>query len=141
MTDSPFLDTNVLLYSVNMPKGNTPDPRSERAERILSLGGVVSVQVLNEFSDIASRKWKLNWEKIVGFLQVFESICGRALPLTADTQAAAVAISRRYGYRIYDSTILAAAVEAGCSTLLTEDMQHGQLIEGVRIENPFLRYQ
>ena len=44
----------------------------------------------------------------------------------------------RHGLRIYDSLIIAAALEAGCDTLYSEDMQHGQVIEGIRIENPFL---
>jgi len=50
----------------------------------------------------------------------------------------ALSISNRYGFSIWDSLIVAAAVEAHCSNLLTEDLQHGQLVDGVRIENPFL---
>jgi predicted nucleic acid-binding protein len=138
MTVRPFLDTNVLLYSLDLQTGTSRNLRAEKAEQILSLGGVLSVQVLNEFADVASRKMKLSWEKIAGFLQIFELLCGRAVPLTAETHEKALGISKRYGYRIYDSAILAAAIEAGCTTLLTEDMQHGQVVEGVRIENPFL---
>jgi predicted nucleic acid-binding protein len=55
-----------------------------------------------------------------------------------ETHEAAVEISRHHGYHIYDSLILAAASQAGCTTVYTEDMQHGQVVEGVRIENPFL---
>lgn len=138
MTIRPFLDTNVLLYVIDIPTGTSRDIRADKAEQILSDGGIVSVQVLSEFSDVASRKLKLSWEQITKFLQVFESLCGRPVPLTAEMQTAAVAISTRYGYRIYDSLVLAAAMEAGCTTLLTEDMQHGQVVDGVRIENPFL---
>jgi predicted nucleic acid-binding protein len=47
-------------------------------------------------------------------------------------------ISKRYGFSIWEGLIVAAANQARCSTLLTEDLQHGQIIEGLRIENPFL---
>ena len=59
-------------------------------------------------------------------------------PLTAETHALAFGFSARYGFRIYDSLIVVSALEAGCTTLYTEDLQHGQVIEGLRIENPFL---
>ena len=114
------------------------DPRTVKAEELLSVGGVVSVQVLNEFADVASWKLKMKWEAIAGSLELIDALCGRAIPLTAETSRAAVGISTRHGFRIYDALILAAAIESGCSTLLTEDLQHGQVVEGVRIENPFL---
>jgi predicted nucleic acid-binding protein len=99
---------------------------------------VVSVQVLNEFADVAFWKLKMDWDAIAGCLGMIEALCGRAIPLTAETNRAAVDLSKRHGFRIYDSLILAAAIESGCITLFTEDMQHGQVVEGVRIENPFL---
>jgi predicted nucleic acid-binding protein len=64
--------------------------------------------------------------------------CPDPLPLTLDTHRAALRICARYGFSVYDGLILAAAVEARCSRLLTEDLEHGQVVEGVRIENPFL---
>ena len=137
MTIRPFLDTNVLLYALDIQTGTSRDLRADKAEQILSGGGVVSVQVLTEFCDVASRKFKLSWEKIADFLHVLDALCGRAVPLTTEIHTAAVEISKRYGYRIYDSLILAAAIQAGCATVYTEDMQHGQVIDGVRIENPF----
>jgi predicted nucleic acid-binding protein len=138
MTTKAFFDTNVLLYAFDIQRGTALDLRADKAEEIVSHGGVVSVQVLNEFVDVASRKSKLSWEKISDLLQVIETLCGRAIPLTAETHTVAVDISKRYGFRIYDSLILAAALQAGCTTIFTEDMQHGQLIDGVQIVNPFL---
>lgn len=138
MTTRPFLDTNLLLYSLDIETGTSRDLRANKAEQILGEGGIVSVQILNEFCDVASRKLKLKWEKITGFLQIFESLCGRAVPLTAESHSAAVGISKRYGYRIYDSLIVASAIGAGCTTLLTEGLQHGQVIDGLRIQNPFV---
>jgi predicted nucleic acid-binding protein len=138
MTASAFFDTNVLLYALARQTGTTLDLRTDRAEEIMSRGGMVSVQVLNEFVDVASRKMKRNWETIAEYLQLIEALCGQALPLTAETHATAVELSSRYGYRIYDSLILAAAMQAGCTTLYTEDMQHGQTIGKLTIVNPFL---
>lgn len=77
------------------------------------------------------------WDRVVQCLEPINALCDRAIPLTAETHQSAVKLSRRHGYRIYNSQILAAALRAGCETIYTEDMQHGQVIEGLRIENPF----
>jgi predicted nucleic acid-binding protein len=139
MTGSAFFDTNVLIYALTVRSGSKRDSRSEIAEEILSLGGVVSVQVLNEFVDVASRKFKKSWNAIEQYLEVIHALCGRAVPLTAETQAAAIEISRTHGYRIYDSLILAAAHQAGCTTVFTEDMQDGQKTGNLTIVNPFIQ--
>jgi predicted nucleic acid-binding protein len=138
MSDKVFVDTNVLIYAFGAKKSAIPDPRVEAAEKILILGGAISVQVLNEFAQVCHRKAHLDWDRIVGSLQVIKELCGPAIPITVETHEAAVELSRRYGFNIYDSLILAAAKRAGCTTVYTEDMQHGQVVEGVRIENPFL---
>lgn len=141
MTSKAFFDTDVLLYALVLQVGASRDLRADKAEEILCQGGVVSVQVLNEFADVLSRKFKLSWEKIGNLLETVGAICGPALPLTAEAQRAAVDISSRYGYRIYDSFILATAMDSGCTIVYSEDMQHGQIIEGLRIVNPFLTPQ
>jgi len=141
MTVKAFFDTNVLVYALAVRAGSPVDLRTVKAEQMLSLGGMVSVQVLNEFADVLSWKLKMDWDAIEGCLDVIDALCGRAIPLTAETNRAAVDLSKRHRFRIYDSLILAAAVAAGCTTLLTEDLQHGQIVEGVRIENPFLPTQ
>jgi predicted nucleic acid-binding protein len=69
---------------------------------------------------------------------VVRDLCGHAIPLTVETHDAAVDLSRSYGFNIYDSLILAAAEQAGCSTVYSEDMQHGQRIGQLTIVNPFL---
>jgi predicted nucleic acid-binding protein len=137
MTAKAFFDTNVLVYAFAVRASSRLDPRTEMAEKAMSLGGAVSVQVLNEFADVATRKFKLGWDLVEQYLEVIDALCGRPIPLTAEMYKAAVNISKRHGYRIYDSLILAAAIQAGCSTVCTEDMQHGRMIEGLRIENPF----
>lgn len=138
MTAKVFFDTNVLVYALAIRVSSPLDPRTAKAEEMLSMGGMVSAQVLNEFADVASWKMKMSWGVIESCLDAIEALCGRAIPLTAETNRTALDISRRHGFRIYDSLILAAAMEAGCTTLLTEDLQHGHVVGGVRIENPFL---
>jgi predicted nucleic acid-binding protein len=138
MTVRVFFDTNILVYALGLPTGSRMDARNATAERLLSEGGQVSVQILNEFVDVAARKLNFTWVKIAELLRIIEALCGPALPLTAAAQRAAVQISSSHGYRVFDAMILASAREAGCATLYTEDLQHGQVIEGVRIVNPFL---
>lgn len=138
MTGKAFFDTNVLVYVFVVRASSKSDPRTEMAEKALSLGGVVGVQVLNEFADVATRKFKMGWDLVEQYLSVIDALCGRAVPLTVETHEAAIEISKQYGYRIYDSLILAAAAQAGCTTVYSEDMQHGQIIGKLTIVNPFL---
>jgi predicted nucleic acid-binding protein len=139
MSDKVLFDTNVLVYALGGRKQSTTDARIDLAREIVILGGVVSVQVLNEFVQVCRRKAGLGWDQILGSLQTIKELCGRAIPITIETHETAINISQRYGFHIYDSLIIAAAMEAGCATLYTEDLQHGQIVEGVRIENPFLK--
>lgn len=133
-----FLDTNILIYAQVVRRGLPSDPRNEIAERLVSEGGAVSAQVLNEFCDVLSRRFGIAWQAIAERIDAITAVCGPAVPLGAHTAQAALSISSRYGFRIYDSLILASAKEAGCDILYTEDLQHGQTIETVRIVNPFL---
>jgi len=129
----PFLDSCVLLYSLSLN-----DPRAAIAEDILASGGILSVQVLNEFAAVARRKLNLSWSEVREALAAIQALCGAPLPVSLETHEAALQIAERYGYQIYDSLILAAALQAGCDVLYSEDMQHGQIIESLRIHNPFL---
>jgi predicted nucleic acid-binding protein len=138
MTTNALLDTNVLIYSIARTVGGVADPRTDAAELLLVQGGRVTVQILNEFVDVVNRKLRFPWDWIQGRLAEIEELCGPAMPLSAQSQCEAVRIAARYGLRIYDAMIVASALEAGCDTLYTEDLQHGQVIEGLRIVNPFL---
>ncbi len=139
MSAKVFLDSNVLVYAFGTKKGSIPDPRTEIAERTVIEGGAISIQVLNEFAQVCSRKVRLGWDEIRGRLETIKELCGPAVPITLDLHEAAVALSSRFGFCIYDSLILAAAKRAGCKTVYSEDMQHGQVVDGVRIVNPFRR--
>jgi predicted nucleic acid-binding protein len=128
-----FLDTNVLVYALA-----EDDPRSTRVYSLLAGGTIVSVQVLNEFAAVARRKLQMSWVEVEEALAAIRAICPAPAPITVRTHEAALAISVRYGYRIYDALIAAAALQAGCTTLYSEDMQDGQVIESrLTIRNPF----
>lgn len=127
-----FLDTNVLLYAFV-----STDPRQGRALELLLTGGVVSVQVLNEFVSAARSKLKMDAAELDRSLAVVRSLCPSVLESTVADHEAAFALSRNGGLHIYDATIVASAVRAGCKTLWTEDMQDGRVIDGVTIRNPF----
>jgi len=128
-----FFDTSVLVYVVTRN-----DARSEAARGLLLDGGTVSVQVLNEFVSVARRKLRMPWEEVEEALSFIRILCGDAVPITIRIHEVALKIAQRYGFHIYDSLMIASASEAGCRTLYSEDMQHSQKIESLKIKNPFL---
>ncbi|MGI8771899.1 MAG: PIN domain-containing protein [Acidobacteriaceae bacterium] len=127
-----FFDTTILIYAIARN-----DPRAAVAEGLLADGGVLSVQVLNEFVAVARRKLDMGWNDLKEALAAFRVLCGSPMALTTATHEAALRVAERYGFHIYDSLIVAAALEAGCTTLYSEDMQDGQKIESLTIRNPF----
>jgi predicted nucleic acid-binding protein len=128
-----FFDSSVLLYILSRT-----DPKSQVTVGLLQDGGIISVQVLNEFANVANRKLHLDWERIEDILAEIREFLEPPLTLTVSIHELGLAIARRYKYRIYDSLLIAAALEAGCTTLYSEDMQHGQTIGSLSIRNPFL---
>jgi predicted nucleic acid-binding protein len=127
-----FFDTNVLVYTVTL------DPRKRQADRILRTGGIVSVQVLNEFANVARNKLRHEWRTITYALEQFRLSFEAVCPLTLDTHVAAVSLAEDNGLAFDDALIVASAIEAGCDTLYTEDMQHNRAISGLTIRNPFI---
>jgi predicted nucleic acid-binding protein len=127
-----FFDTNVVLYAFS------DDPRSSVAEALLSDGGDISVQVLNEFANIARRKLGFTWPQVGEALNAIRTLARAIHPVTLDTHASALRLAERYGFSLYDALIVAAALHARCATLYSEDMQDGLLVDGeLRIVNPF----
>ncbi len=127
-----FIDTNVLLYLLSNDM-----QKADIAEAVLSHGGVLSVQILNEFVSVAKRKLGLSIAEIRDILDSIRRVC-RVDPLTLATHDRALDIAERTGYAIYDSLVIAAALLSGCSILYSEDMQHGQVIDStLTIRNPF----
>ena len=133
MRAEAFFDTNVLIYAVA-----ENEPRAARAEELLLSGGVVSVQILNEFTAVARRKLLMPWAEVAEAVEAFLVLCPSQLPITIETHQAARAIAEKMGCNIYDALVVAAALEGGCSVLYSEGFQDGQVIEGrVMIRNPF----
>lgn len=127
-----FFDTNVLVYLASDDAA-----KADRAEAIVAGGGSISVQVLNELANVARRKMQMSWNETHAWLNTLRGLL-TVHPLTVETHEAGLRIAERYGLSIYDSMIAASALDAGCDTLWSEDMQHGmKLDEGLRISNPF----
>lgn len=127
-----FLDTNVVLYAF------TDDPRSVVAEKLLASGGDLSVQVLNELTNVARRKLGFDWGQIEQALEAISALARAIHPIDLKIHTSALALARRYGFSFYDALIVASALSARCAILHSEDMQDGLVIESVlRIVNPF----
>lgn len=127
-----FFDTNILVYAVG------DDHRRDRAERLIEDGGIVSTQVLNEFINVARKKMRWDWPSVMAGLERIEALVLEVLPLTYNAQQLGVQIARRQQLQIFDACIIASASLANCKVVFSEDLNHGQVIEGVRIVNPFL---
>lgn len=127
-----FFDTNVLLYLLSADQD-----KADRAEAALAAGGSVSIQVLNEFASVASRKLGMPIPEIREALAVIRAVC-RVEPMSEDTHDLGLKVAERYGLSVYDSMIVASALLAGCKSLLTEDLQDGQTFDGrLKVRNPF----
>ena len=127
-----FIDSNILLYLLSADAD-----KADRAEEIVRAGGLISVQVLNEITNVARRKLAMSWVEINEVLGLIRSICPTE-PLTIETHDRGRLVAERYGLSVYDAMIVAAALLAGCKTLYSEDMQDGLLIDHqLHICNPF----
>jgi predicted nucleic acid-binding protein len=126
-----FFDTNVLLYLLSKDAA-----KADRAEALLATGGIVSVQVLNEFASVATRKLAMTIPEIREILSTIRAVCV-VRSLDIETHELGLEMAERYGFSIYDGLIVAAAVRARCAILYTQDLQQGQVIDQLTIQNPF----
>ena len=131
MRDS-FFDSNVLLYSAT-----EDEEKAARVEALMEVGGVISVQVLNEVANVLRRKRTRTWTEVVDYL-------GRlrvALDVKAFTlreHLTGLAVIERYKLATYDAMLVASALLAECDVFWSEDMHDGLVIEGtLTIRNPF----
>lgn len=127
-----FFDTNVLIYVASADRA-----KADRAESLISSGGTISVQVLNEIANVARRKMGMSWPETRAFLSIMRGL----LPvqaITIEVHETGLELAERYRLSVYDAMIASAALHADCDTLWSEDMQDGMSIEGrLRIANPF----
>ncbi|MEM7530053.1 MAG: PIN domain-containing protein [Pseudomonadota bacterium] len=129
--ESRFFDTNVVLYLLSAETA-----KAEKAEELLSEGGTISVQVLNEAASVMRRKLGMGWDDILEVLDGVKQVLDvRSLTLAVHERA--LVIARETGFGVYDSLIVAAAAEAGARVLYTEDMQADRTVHGVKFVNPF----
>jgi predicted nucleic acid-binding protein len=127
-----FFDTDVVLHLLS-----ADEAKADRAEALLAMGGTISVQVLNEFTAVASRKLRMSMIEIREVLAQIRAVCA-VEPVTIETHEGALQIAERNGLSIYDALILSAALLSGCKVLHSADMQDGQVIERqLTIRNPF----
>lgn len=126
-----FFDTNVLIYAQG------PGAKGEAARGALMDGGIISVQVLNEFANVLRRKFRLEWNIVAAAVADVRELFDSIRPVDIETHEAAIALAGAHGFSFYDSLIVASALQAGCKTLLTEDLQAGRRIDSLVIVNPF----
>ena len=135
-----FLDTNILVYTFDE---ENPEKR-ERARALVSealaeSSGAISYQVIQEFLNAALRKFSkpLTAGDAERYLTVvLEPLCTVFAGVELYHQA--IDIAERWKYSFYDSLVIASALQAGCTVLYSEDLQHGQKIGNLRILNPFV---
>ena len=130
----PFFDTSVLLYLLS-----SDEEKADRAEELLAHSANISVQVLNEFTAVATRKLALSLTEVGEVLDTVRAVC-TTHPLTEDTYDRGINVAERYRFSVYDSMIVGVALLAGCKTLFSEDLQHGQIIDDqLTVINPFTK--
>ncbi len=128
-----FFDSNTLLYLIS-----DDTKKAERTASRLLDGGVISVQVLNEFVNVARQKHRLRVGAIRPMLADLIEAADR-VPVTLAIHERGLDLIERHNFSTCDAMIAAAALDSNCHRLLSEDMHHGLLVDGaLRIENPFL---
>ena len=128
-----FFDTNILLYLLS-----SDIDKAEAAEKLLCTGGYISVQIVNELTNVMLKKFKMSWNEIEEFISLIKSICD-IVPLTIEISDSGRDIAQRYRFSLYDSMIVSAAYASNCSVLYSEDMHNGISInDNLKIINPFI---
>ena len=140
MSDRFFLDTNVFAYSFD---SSAPEKAAKAAsliaEALASHRGVISYQVVQEFFNLAFRKFR----RPMNSAQAGQYLATVLRPLlavhsSAALYAEALRLYGQSGLAWYDALIVAAAQQSGCTTLLSEDLQHGRTFGSLRVVNPFV---
>ena len=141
MKDKHFLDTNVFIYAIDTSPGLKKKREIARRlvrEHIQNEKGVISIQVLQEFYQVSTSKIQvpLSVEEALEYLHymaVFDTVHPEF-----DMIIAAIRLHEKHHISFWDGLIIQAALTAGCSRLLSEDLQHSFEIDHLHIENPFI---
>ena len=129
---APLLDTNILVYAF------TDDLRSATAQTLLSEPFILSVQALNEFANVAWRKLGMNWAGIRLAIGDLGTLATAIVPVDKECNSLALDLAARYNFSVFDALMIATALQAGSERCFSEDMQHGLVVDGLTILNPFL---
>lgn len=129
--DRAFLDSNVILYLLSADHA-----KADRAETLLQLRPIISVQVLNEVTSVCLRKLRMPWDEIHPLMDTIRAFC-QVVPVTVETHAQAMQVAQRHRLSFYDAHIVAAAIQAGATTLYSEDMHDGLVVDDLSVRNPF----
>ncbi len=135
-----FLDSNVLLYLFDERSHRKFGVAEKLVDKALRTGNaVISFQVVQETLNVATKKLEvpLSSGEASRFLETTLLPLWKVNP-SRELYRRSLEIQSRYQFGFYDSLIVSAALEAGCGTLYTEDLQHGQIVERLKIINPFL---
>ncbi len=132
-SDGPTtVDTNIAVYAIST------DERADRASELLRESAFLSVQVLNEYANVALRKRRDPWDVVAADLTALRDIVPRILAIDEQASREALRIGERYRLSFYDALMLAVALAGDARTFYSEDLQHGLLIDGrLRIVDPF----
>lgn len=137
MTEQIFVDTNILIYAHDIDAGSRHQSAQARIKELWQAGnGVISIQVLQEFYINITRKIPVPLPRLQarGLVETY-AVWKVVTPNFADVLKASE-IEERYRLSFWDAMILSTAFKASASTVWTEDLSDGQLIEGIRIVNP-----
>jgi predicted nucleic acid-binding protein len=130
--DKIFLDSNVIIYSFDAEYD-----KKIIANDLMKENPVISVQVLNEISNVLYKKLNIKISEIKRAIDFLSRICV-VKNVTSMTIQSALNIVDHYGFSYYDSLIISSALESKCTILYSEDMSDGQVIDKkLRVVNPF----
>jgi predicted nucleic acid-binding protein len=139
MKDKYFLDTNILVYSFDGSQPAKQKISRQLIKRGLEEGiGCISYQVIQEFLNVATRKFTVPIaykDSRIYLSTVLEPIC--EVYASIDLYHRALELVERWKYAFYDALIIAAALQNNCTILYSEDLQDGQIIQELKIVNPF----
>ena len=137
--DKVFLDTNILVYAYDISSGSKHDvARNIVADLWNFRTGVLSIQVLQELFVTVTKKIPKPLDVKTTRDIVRDFLLWEVVDNDGELMMAAMDVQMKYHYAFWDSLIIAAAIKSGASILITEDLNNGQIIEGVLIKNPFV---
>lgn len=132
MPDKVFFDSNIILYLLSSDAS-----KAWIAKELMRKKGTISVQVLNEVTQVTQRKLRYTWAQTHSLISALQGFC-KVVPLTLASHESGRTLAERYGFSVYDAMIVASALLSGARILYSEDMHHGLVVDTqLSIINPF----